>query len=105
MSDEDFLDIISSNGMENLESESEMFSISMQDLIRAMRSLNQCSMLMADFIDSYLSDEDDEEEDDDDTGPTMPVDAVMHAKALIENAEAFIYAILTEGEDDDNDDE
>lgn len=88
--DDNFMEIINNNGMEHLQAESVLFTISMQDLIRAIALLSECSLVMANFIDDYL----DDEEEDDETGPTMPIDAVMHAKLLIENAEAFVDAIL-----------
>lgn len=104
MSDDDFKEIIDNNQLENLQSESEFYNMTVQELIMGLHQASAMMVMITGFINSFMDDEE----------PSMPIDCVVFAKNVFENSEKFISAMSDyegyydyddEDFDDDDDDE
>ncbi len=103
MSD-DFDDIINSNNLNELQSDSELYNMSVKDMITGIRSVTEATMIIADFVDTYFSSLD---EDNDIPRPAMSTESIVFCKELFENADKFVESLMIEDdeEEDDEDDE
>lgn len=105
--DDDFLNIISSNNLDGLQSESELYNMTVRDLIVGLRNLAEATMIVSDFIDAYFMSVAEEIPEDD--RPALSPENIVFAKTMFESAVKFAESIIEthgyEGDDDDEDDD
>lgn len=96
MSEEDFEEIVSNNDLEDLQSESELYNITVQDLVMGIHHTAAAMVMISNFINEYMDDEE----------PALGIDSVIFAKNMFDYANKFVTSIaLSEGYDDDDDEE
>lgn len=95
MSEDDFMEIINNNSLDKLQSESDMYNITVQDLVMGLHHLSAAMVVITGFINSFMEDEE----------PAMTIDSVVHAKDLFENANKFVMSSSDNDYDDEDDEE
>lgn len=96
MSEDDFHEIVSNNDLEDLQSESELYNMTVQDLVMGIHHMSAAMVMISNFINEYIDDEE----------PALSIECVVFAKNMFEYANKFVSSIaLSEGYDDDDDDE
>lgn len=106
---DDFLNIISNNNLDGLQTESELYNLTVRDLVVGMRNLTEATTIIADFIDAYFMSVSEEVPEDD--RPALTPENIVFAKDLFENAVKFTESIIethgymTDDDDDDDDEE
>lgn len=96
MSDDDFQEIVNNNGLDNIQSESELYNITVQDLVMGIHHMSAAMVMISNFINEYMDDEE----------PTLTIDCVVFAKNMFDNANKFVASIaMNEGYDDDDEED
>ncbi len=95
MSEDDFKEIINSNDLDNLQSDSELYNITVQDLVMGVHNISAALVMITNFINEYMDDEE----------VTLTIDCVVYLKDMFENANKFVSSITSSEYDDDDDDD
>lgn len=91
--DEEFVSIISSNDMQRLQEESEIYKTSIRDLVTGLRYISEAMSIITDFIDSYFMAI---SEEMDDHRPGFTIESVICLKNIFESSKAFAESMLSE---------